>query len=133
MKMRLSIIETLLFCIIFCSCSHGQKAESRLVSGLYVGQAYFDCGKMKKMEMRSKDFSFELENKSEKEIIIHDVDVSCPCVVIDKAPDKIASGASEKVVGHIDIENQGGKLSKPIFVNFDNGEVMLLRIIGEVE
>ena len=108
------------------------EMESRMVDGLYATKAYFDFGTVNKSQMRQVLFSFPLENKGEKDIHIDGVDVSCGCLVIDKFPEKILSGKEDTLRGHILTENLRGKVSKPIFVNFDNHQVMLLRVLGTV-
>ena len=132
MNTRLFILS-LIIGWLFIGCSGNGEKKSRSVGNMYVEQAYFNCGEMNKSQTHIKNFHFVLENKGANVISIHNIDVSCGCVKIDSAPQTILPGKEEMISGHIDITNQSGKLTKPIYVNFDDNQVVLLRIIGRIK
>ena len=129
------LIRTIVFlvCLIFTACADIKQPHERDIDGLYVADAYYDCGTMRKSEDKKNTFSFLLQSRSDREIYIEKVDVSCGCMKIDKKPKTIAKGQSASLDGHVEISGQSGKLSKAIFVKFNNGKVLMLRVIGEVK
>lgn len=133
MASKLKTLSVILFTILIMGCSGTKSDESRTVDGLYVEKAYIDCGLMKKSEKEEIKFVFHLKNIGKHSIRIHKVDVSCPCVHIEEIPKEIKAKEIKEIKGKVNIKNQYGKISKPIFVNFNTDQVMLLRIIGRVE
>lgn len=115
------------------SCSENKNKTSRIVESLHVENAYFDIGEIDKKRSNIQKFSFNLENIGNRDITIHSAKPSCECVVVQEAPIRISPKESRMLKGYIDLKNQKGKLSKAIFVDFDEDKVMLLRVIGKIK
>lgn len=130
---RTSFIILCVLLGLFSCIQDKRKVPERNVDGLYVETSYFDLGDVSASKQTEKDFTFELKNCKDKDISISKVDVICDCVVIENAPQTISPKQIGVIRGHIDLTKQKGKLSKPIFVNFDKDNVLLLRIVGKIK
>lgn len=82
--------------------------------------------------MDSIQFTFKLTNNSNDLIKIHGIDKSCDCISVCSFPKEIKPNTTHYFMGKIG-NTQSGKINKSIFVNYDDSEVLILRITGEVE
>lgn len=106
-----------------------RAAESE---ALFAKESRFDIGTVSQSAQRKVPFEFVLENRGKEDVKIHGIDVSCSCVVITSFPQIVRPGKDEEVKGYVDTKKTGGKISKPLFVNYDGDNILLLRVIGEV-
>lgn len=132
--MRISLFSSFLSVIVLLvSCSYSKEENSRFIDGLYVEKAYYDFGEVNKKHLQHIPFLFKLENKNGKTITINKIDVSCDCVKLKKIPNSIKPGKTGHIEGFIETNGQSGKLSKILFVNFNEKQVILLRVTGIIE
>lgn len=133
MKFKLFVTSVFLQMVLLMSCSGNEHTGKYDFNGIYVENTCFDCGDIKKSAINNKKmFTFQIKNNNKNDIIIHDVDVSCDCVVIEDTPKLVKAESVCTVKGYLNLTNQKGKLSKLIFVNLGNDEVILLKIIGNI-
>lgn len=131
MKSKFVILCTLICALFISGCSKKDIRNERLQNGLYVKSAYYDFGKIDKSKNVRANFEFELANRNRHDITIKDIDVSCDCIIIENIPKVIHKDNKQIIRGYVKIKDFKGKISKPIFVNFDDN-VILLRIIGTI-
>lgn len=101
-------------------------------AGLQAAESRYDFGSVSKSKKDSVIFEFELRNKGKEPVVIDEIDLSCSCLSISSRPDTLQPGTSATIRGAAGIKESKGKFSKPIFVNYNNEEVLLLRIVGNV-
>lgn len=104
---------------------HGNNTES-----LRVKNKTCNLGNLSKKDNHVIDFSFDIENVSNVPIVIDKIDVSCGCVFIEKIRKPISAHKFIKLKGNINIQKQEGYFSKSIYLNYSNGNVMLLKVKG---
>ncbi|MBR3093353.1 MAG: DUF1573 domain-containing protein [Bacteroidaceae bacterium] len=110
--------------------SHGQVTYDNGV--IYSDNVVYDFGDIKGSSNDTIPFTFNLTNKSEHVLTIEKVEASCPCVSVSSYAKEITAGQATKLSGNIDISKTKGKLNKPIFVRYNDGQIMILRIKGIV-
>ena len=98
-----------------------------------VDNRIFDFGVVDINDFDSIGFYFNLKNLGPKNVIIHDVEATCPCVRISVKPDTISPGEYSLIGGKIGIKDSRGLQNKAIFVNYDDDKIMLLRIKGNLK
>lgn len=94
---------------------------------------HFNIGTFSKKDQSTVDYELILTNKSSHSIIINSVDVNCGCVNINEYPELIKSGDKGSLKGFIDIQHQNGHISKPLFISYNNNNLLLVRLIGTIK
>lgn len=134
MKKLLIIV---LLCLSFSSCKERENTDIKQTSietgDFVLNPKHFDLGtiKMDKNDTIRK-FKFDIQNNSSDSIHISKVDVSCGCLKIQSAPNLIHPLSHGEIHGYINLSNLKGHLSKAIFVNYNDGKVIVLRIKGDI-
>lgn len=136
MKSQRIIILITYLLIFISSCSHSGNQNHqkycddnlKCMDGehLYIGEIN------KRESDLVKPFSFKLENTGTDTITISDVEVACNCVTVEKYTDIISPDENGIVTGTINLSNQHGHISKAIFINYNDNNVLTLRIIGDI-
>jgi trehalose/maltose hydrolase-like predicted phosphorylase len=116
---------------VIISCTKSSETEKRH-GGIYIESVYFDFGTVSRDQQRVP-FYFKIRNESQKEITINNAEASCSCVVIDSVPKKLKSNAVGFLYGHVNTIKQSGKLRKTIFLDFEDKQLILLRVFGEIK
>lgn len=129
---KVSMLTGILMCTFFLSCNNVDKKYSKTLKGLYVKNAHYNLGEINKKKSTVSQFSFLLENRSNKSICIDTVEVSCNCVAVQEKPKIIKPREAKYLRGQVNLQTETGKISKNIFINFDKNQIMLLRISGKV-
>ena len=135
MKIR-CICFSLFVGIVAFSCNTRQDRQNvnniKIEDGLECRKSRFYFGDYSPQNKSIIPFSFEVRNVKDKAINISSVDVGCSCVHINSYPKSINPNSNAKIVGYIDLKNQRGHVSKPIFITTSSKKTLLLRIVGNV-
>lgn len=120
---------------VLCSC-HNDKdvANERIVCGIRVENCHYNIGivEYSPNEHHYKRFCYILHNTTNQNIQLDSVEVSCNCISVEYSPICISACENDSIVGYIDVRDLKGVFSRSLYVNFTNGEVMLLRVRGNV-
>ena len=127
----------LLFAIAFIgSCTNNQeKSEylsNRYGDALVCESPRYHIGEVSKSKQDNVEFTFKITNNSNKTINVSDVDVTCGCIHITEYKNIITPQNSFTLKGYVDLRKQYGHISKPIFIKYDNDNVLLIRVIGDI-
>lgn len=136
MKRKCILPLSALIASTLCCCEPSVKQKEMGISlgcdsNLVVRNRYYDIGKIKVSQTDSIDFSFGLENRGKENIEVHNVDVSCNCITVHDIPHNIPSNTTAYIKGKMGVSQNIGTFNKTLFVNYNNDEVLLLRIKGE--
>lgn len=101
-------------------------------NGISPESKLFDFGQVSNSKIDSVSFSFTLNNKGDKDVIINDIDATCPCIVLSNKPKIIQHNKCAIIRGRIGIKGGYGKQNKAVFVNYNDNNILLLRIVGEI-
>lgn len=124
--------------VTLCSCTntpnkHTPETFPVNKNGIFIENNRYNFGEIAFESVDSLDFSFVLNNTSNKNISIGDIDVSCGCISISKRENIIKAGHSMDLIGKFGIKGQKGKIDKAIFVNYGNNDVLILHVIGRIK
>lgn len=127
-------IYILLTILLFNSCDTNKSEKmERIVSGIKVENYHYDLGKIQTSLCTQYPFYYSIQNITSRDVHIDSVEVSCSCLHIDHLPTELKEFQKDSIVGHIDVMDLKGKFSRSLYVNLNNGEVLLLRVTGIVE
>lgn len=132
MKKSLILFVILILFNYGCKQRTINKAKNIVGKGLVAKNKYYDFGQVSQSKLDSIDFSFLLLNSGDSDISIHDIDVSCRCVVVEQSFQTIHPYETKSITGKIGIKGQEKRINKSIFVNYANDNVLLLRVKGVV-
>lgn len=130
------IIVLLSSVLLMASCVPSEYADTdnSEKEGLYCKKRVYDLGVVHKQNgIKEMPFTFYIYNNSKSVIEIGKIDVECGCTQIHETPKSIAPFSKEEINGSVDISNLYGRISKPIFVNYGNNRILLLRIYGIIK
>ena len=136
MRNNISCLCTLpIFMMAVTSCHECGYNTSKTVDGIKVENSRYDVGIVDKSGNADchKRYSFILENTTDHNVEFDSAEVSCTCLTIDHYPSLVKANSSDSVTGHINISELHGKFSRFLYLNFKDGEVMLLRVVGEAK
>lgn len=120
--------------VVMCSCKQHKVTPSMCDKNpLEVLEPHYSFGEVSKSNKDTIQFSFVVENHSDKMISLDKIDVSCNCVKIDSKQKPLHPHSIVKINGYINLKNQLGHLSKAIFINYNNGNLLQLRVSGDVK
>lgn len=127
----------LLFAIAFIVSCTDPRDKSEHLSKKYGDALSCDTpkyyiGEVSKTKQDNVEFIFKITNNSNKTINISDVDVTCGCIHITQYKNIITPQKSFILKGFVDLRKQYGHISKPIFIKYDNDNVLLIRVIGDI-
>lgn len=130
------ILLTFFSLLLVFSCNSRRndtyKNVARTEDGLKCNKSRFYFGDISLKNTKTIPFSFKIEDVKKRGTEISTVDVGCDCVHIKSYPKKLTPGTSGEIIGYIDLTNQRGHVSKPIFVSTSSKKTLLLRIVGNV-
>ena len=130
------ILLTFFSLLLVFSCNSRRndayKNVARTEDGLKCDNSRFYFGDISLKDAKTVRFLFKIENVKKRGAEISTVDVGCECVHIKSYPKKLTPGATGEIIGYIDLTNQRGHVSKPIFVSTPGKKTLLLRIVGNV-
>lgn len=129
--------HVLIFAIAFIvSCTNSrEKSESfskKYGDALVCDNPRYNIGEVSKSKQDNAKFIFKITNNSNKTINISDVDVTCGCIYVAEYKNVITPQNSFVLKGFIDLRKQYGHISKPIFVKYNNDNVLLIRVVGDI-
>lgn len=132
-NLKLLLLFTLLVCGLE-GCKN-QKDESNVLNKttLTTDNQKLDLGSINKTRQRKSYFVFTIKNPSEKVVNIEATDVSCECIHITESPEQVPANKTALIKGYIDTEMQKGHISKSIFVKHEKDNILLLRIVADIE
>lgn len=99
---------------------------------LFVESVVEDLGVIDASKQDSASFNFKIRNVSIENIELTKIEPSCSCVSIDSVQRILIPGQETIVRGKIGLKGSVGNFSKPIFINYGNEGILLLRIRGVV-
>ena len=132
--MKLFIYLILVTNIIF-GCTHSNKDINNVQDKkevLVPEIKHLYLGKINKNGRDTISFSFRIYNQSDKIACINKIDVSCSCVSLAKSVKPIPPKQSMNIYGTLNLKTISGHISKSIFVNYNNGALLVLRIVADV-
>lgn len=124
--------------IIFYSC---ENDTNKIVDGNHImyedgvictESVVYNFGKVSYLSCDSIYYSFKLKNISKEIVPIDEIEASCPCISINEYAKSIKPLHSVLVEGYVKIPANKGNFNKPLFVRYNEGKVLLLRIRGNV-
>lgn len=124
----LKTLPILLFSTL-TSCSNFNNKNNEKI---FVEQPHYNFGTISKLTIDSINFTFKITNNTDDFIKIHGIDKSCDCISVNSFPKELKPNSTNYIIGKIG-NVQSGKMNKSIFVNYDDSEVLILRITGEVK
>lgn len=140
--MYLIYLKKNILCILFficffviISCTDNNKGcfiDKITKASLVCDNPRYNFRKVNKANNKKVEFSFIIKNTSTKKIKIEAIDISCNCTHLEKTETLVYPNKKFVIHGYVDISKQTGHFSKPIFVKYDDGKILLLRIIGDI-
>lgn len=133
MKNRVVIFFVLLG-VISCDDRHQDyKKNYQTTTLLTVEKKIIDLGLIEKNVENEVPFYYKLSNESDSTIVIHNIETSCGCVEINESPKVLLPGKHYQLKGKIVTNNILGYINKNIYVNYNRGEVIILKIKAVIE
>lgn len=122
--------------LILSGCGNANR-ESKMIhtSGNSLAAIPYKCdlGTLeKKRDNNHVPFSFLIRSNVDSIVHITKVDVSCKCLAVDSM-NAVLPNQDNVLKGTIDLSHLNGHINKALYVNCGNGDVLLLRVIGEVK
>lgn len=99
---------------------------------IYSNNIIYDFGKINRNTNNSILFNFVIKNISDSLLTIMDVEPSCSCITINKFSQEVSPNKELSITGKITVPHNEGKINKPIFLRYNKGRILLLRIKGEI-
>lgn len=127
----------LLFILLVCGfegCKN-QKDETNVHNKtiLTAEEQKQDLGSINKTKQRKAYFAFTIKNPSEKVVNIEATDVSCDCIHITESSHQVPAKKIAMIKGYVDTKMQKGHISKSIFVKHEKDNILVLRIVADIE
>lgn len=130
------VITTMLVIIslaLVFSCKIPKDRDSTYNNNaLFVESVVEDLGVIDASKQDSASFNFKIRNISIENIELTKIEPSCSCVSIDSVQRILIPGQETIIHGKIGLKGSIGNFSKPIFINYGNEDLLLLRIRGVV-
>lgn len=129
MKRAIIYILIVLLGTVSCYDRHQNKKANYYTNKLlYVKNKSINLGTIEKSLKKEVPFYYQFNNESDSAIIIHNIEASCGCVEIDKVKKIILPGEKIKLNCKIITKNISGYINKNIYVNYNKGEVIILKV-----
>lgn len=134
-KELLTIALLLIVPAILSSCNNIEMKTERIVCGIKVKDCHYDIGSVGSSynSPHFRHFCYVLQNTTNREIYLDTLEVSCNCLSVNYVPKCIKAYSSDSIVGNIDVTDLRGHFSRSIYVNFECGDIMLLRVTGVID
>lgn len=131
------IFFLLLWSFILISCGESPSKKDTndkfLLGRIVVEPKKYDLGRIDKSVHKKIKHEVNINNISDRQITITDVDVSCGCISVKLKSNTLKPGSSTKLIFEINTTHQRGYFNKVIYVNSDaENSLELVRVKDEI-